>query len=63
MTPILLLLSIACSWFEPPPPVTVEARWEGRPTGLGHAFAHRRKFLGAEADLDLVDFYVMRVEC
>ena len=32
-------------------------------SGLGHAFAHRRKFLGAEADLDLVDFYVMRVEC
>ena len=36
--------------------------WEGG-FGLGHAFAHRRKFLGAEADLDLVDFYVMRVEC
>jgi len=28
----ILLLSIGCSWFEPPPPVTVEARWEGQPT-------------------------------
>jgi len=43
--------------------VTLQIGTRGAGEGLGHAFAHRRKFLGAEADLDLVDFYVMRVEC